>query len=92
LLQPEAVTAIKPSEKIIQQIDEHLGELNSTIVDFTRPHHALHPQLLIQELAAREQRSQTKIMVICTVVITVLTIIIAALTAVMTWATFYRPS
>jgi|SRR6516225_2146696 len=55
-------------KEIVAQIDDHL----------TQPHHAPHAQLLIQELAAREQRLQSIIMVICPVVIAVLTAVITS--------------
>jgi hypothetical protein len=74
------------------EINRHLAELNGSIADWRRVHHALHAQLLIQELtkrdfefAQREQRRQASIMVVCTVIITVLTIVIAILTAIMAW-------
>jgi hypothetical protein len=63
-------------DDIENEINYHLGQLDSTIADFRKQYHALYAQLLIQQLAAREQRLQTKIMVVCTVIITILTAVI----------------
>ena len=69
-------------EDIIKEIDFHLGQANSTIAEFRKAYHVLQAQVLIQTLAAKEQRKQTNIMVGCTIIITVLTVII-------TWATLF---
>ena len=45
-------------------------------------------QLLIQELTARENRQQARIVVICTAIITILMVAVTVLTAAMAWATF----
>ena|SRR5580704_2818241 len=78
--------------EIRQEIDGHLAELNGSIAEWRKPHHALQAQLLMQELtrrefelAQREQRRQTKTMVVCTVIITILTVFIAILAAIMAW-------
>lgn len=67
-------------EDIINQINAHLEALNSTMADFTKPYEALSAQLLIQELAAREQRRQANIMVWCAIIITLLTAVITFVT------------
>jgi hypothetical protein len=52
----------KASRKdIVQEVNVQLEELNSTIAEFRKPHRAVYAQLLIQELAAREQRWQSRI-------------------------------
>ncbi len=76
-------------EEIVREIDSHLAQLNSSIAEFRKAHHALQAQLLIQELASREQRRQTNVMVACTVIITALTVAITFLTAVTTWVTMF---
>jgi hypothetical protein len=78
--------------EIVREIDDHLAQLNSSIADWRKAHHALQAQLLIQELTNREQRRQTATMVGCTVVITALTVVITILTAVTTWETFLPPN
>jgi hypothetical protein len=70
-------------KEIVQEVNVQLEELNSMIAEFRKPHRAVYAQLLLQELAAREQRWQSRIMVVCTIIITVLTVVI-------TWATILQ--
>jgi hypothetical protein len=78
-----------PEAEIVREVNEHLGQLNSSISEWRKPHHAIQAQLLIQELGGREQRKETKTMVKCTIVITTLTVFIAILTAIMAWVTVF---
>lgn len=73
--------------EIIQKIDESLALAFSDIADMRKPGYAIQTQMLIQELAGREQRCQTATMVLCTKIVTVMTGIILILTVVTTWAT-----
>jgi len=69
-------------DEIIKEANFHLGQANSTTAEFKKTYHMLHAQFLVQELAARAQRQQTTIMVVCTIVITIFTVVI-------TWATLF---
>jgi hypothetical protein len=70
-------------QEFIDKINFHLAELGTTKAEVRKAVDAAWVQLLIQELAAREQRSQAQTMVRCTVIVTVLTAVITVMTGIM---------
>ena len=61
-----------------------IDEINNQLALVGRQHAPdLRAQLLMQELARRDQDRQARIMIICTVMISALTILIAVLTAIL---------
>jgi hypothetical protein len=66
-------------KEVVDELNRQLA-LVEKADQLDKPHHALRAQLLIQELAGRNQNRQACIMILCTIAITAMTALLVYLT------------